>query len=165
MLLPYFSSWRTLFFFRLEIFVWNYKLSLKLSWENIAQETTVRQITLLKLYSFKKYTLGSLLLNWCLQSATRFDWLSKVRETSNNSKEIFTAKCPRGEKYGEMSHGKKVVRWNVPRRNFLTAKCPYGEMSHGEMSHGEKSHGERSWNFCTTVCKSYLVCHKNKVFC
>ena len=70
-------------------------------------------------------------------------------EFSNLMKKIFTpiyptAKCPHGEKYGEMSHGEKVVRRNVPRRNVLTAKCPYGEMSHGEVSHGEKSHGEMS---------------------
>ena len=62
-----------------------------------------------------------------------------MRETSENHKEIFTAKCPHGEKYGEMSHGEKVVRRNVPRRNVLTVKCPYGEMSHGEVSHGEVS--------------------------
>ena len=53
------------------------------------------------------------------------------------------AKCPHGEKYGEMSRGEKVRR-NVPRRFVLTVKRPYIKKSHGEGSHGEKSRGEMS---------------------
>ena len=72
-----------------------------------------------------------------------------MRKTSKNSKEIFTAKSAHGEKYGEMSHGEKVVgemshSEMSSRRSVLTAKCPYGELSYGEVSYGGKSYGQKS---------------------
>ena len=56
-----------------------------------------------------------------------FRWLTVLRSLQRNIRaaKSLTVKCP----YGEVSS----------RRNVVTAKRPYGELSYGEKSYGEKS--------------------------